>query len=467
MIASLLIFLHSIVILSWIFAGSLYYIREYYGPTFHFPDPFGKEKYLDHCDPTTDNLEDLLVDESYTQEQAKAQTETHGVAFVKQILSPSTSSNLRTYILKANHEIEGTFVKNNERRFHIITNPTEPTIKTALKEIASHSVFRPLIDGVLGPSSSLVALSVITNLYGAEGQDWHFDTGMSDATHPSYFVPEYTLAIPLQDTTNEMGATAICPGTHKCADVKIDYEAMQALYYEEQHLVQRKATTNTKENDHEEEGVVENEDSSDDNEEEESEDDHFDQWLAFNYPCNVTAQVNAGDGMLYNADLYHRGGTHSDPTAGERVVMFITFAGSRQLPTDQRSLPLGTIHSLHWKSWGHTIDDFLTMDEQPWRLWHILGWFSPSSKEKQQNGARPWTMVDYFFMIFQHEVESMHPISDDFDLEYFSELVDMVILYTACMMGGYLLVAPLLWMLVLRGWTRKPSLTGNNKIKRE
>lgn len=452
---SLLIVLHSLVVLSWIFSGSLYYIRDYYGPTFKFEDTFGKDLYLNACVPSTDTFEDLLVDEAYTQEQAKNQTETHGVAFVRQILTTETAENLRSYILKANHEIEGTFVKNNERRFHIIPDPTtEPSIQQALKEIASHFVFRPLIDGVLGPSCSLVALSVITNLYGAQGQDWHYDTGMSHATHPTYFVPEYTLAIPLQETTDAMGATGICPGTHQCSDVQIDYDTMEA-YYEEHVAPSPTSKTTTSESDEDEESEDGDDDSPSD----------FDWWLAYNYPCNITAQVHAGDGMLYNADLYHRGGTHTDDTTGaERVVIFITFAASRQEASDARLLPLGTVHSLHWKSWGHTIDDFLTIDTKPWRLWDIIGLFSSL---KQQQHARPWTMVDYFFMIFQHEGESMHPISDDFDLEFFSEIVDQIILYTVSMTGLYLLVSPLLlWALVLPKYNNSKE-AGGNKIKRE
>ena len=30
--------------------------------------------------------------------------------------------------------------------------------------------------------------------------------------HPDYIVPEYTIAVALQDTTAAMGATGICPG---------------------------------------------------------------------------------------------------------------------------------------------------------------------------------------------------------------------------------------------------------------
>lgn len=91
-----------------------------------------------------------------------------------------------------------------------------PLVQAALKEVATHPVLRPLLDAALGPSSSLVSMSAITNVHGAAEQHFHADTHTSAATHPEYFVPEFQLGIPLQNTTAEMGATEVCPGTHRC-----------------------------------------------------------------------------------------------------------------------------------------------------------------------------------------------------------------------------------------------------------
>lgn len=478
----LLIDLHILVTLFWVLSAFLYYVRYVHGPTLEFPYAIGKNFYLPFCDPTSDSIEDLFVTPDMSPEQAKEQTEKHGVAFVEQILSPTTAFNLRDYILKANHEIEGTFVKENYNRFHIIPDPMEPSIRAALHEIASHAVFRPLLDAVLGPSSSLVALSVITNLYGAEGQDWHYDTGIGHATHPDYFVPEYTLAIPLQDVTEEMGATGICPGTHKCESLIIDYHVMRPLYdeavrdhEEERRWRELKRPKKNRKDDEldrdEDDGNEEDdsEDSEDDEEDEEYIDEpmmSFEEWLTYNAPCNVTASVKAGDGMLYNADLHHKGGAHDDPDAVERVQIFITFAGTRQSPTDQRSLPMGTVHSLHWKRWGHTIDDFVTMEEQPWRIWHIVGLGLPTSPTKADS-IRPWTMLDYFWMIFRHEDENMHPISNEFNLEYFTdEIVLQVFLWSAAVTGFYLMVSPALIVLTMRR-IRSEREHGDFKMKNE
>lgn len=95
-----------------------------------------------------------------------------------------------------------------------------PLVQAALKEVALHPVFRPLLDGAIGPSGSLVSMSAITNVYGAKAQHFHADTHTSAASHPDHFVPEIQLGIPLQNMTRGMGATEICPGTHKCRYVR-------------------------------------------------------------------------------------------------------------------------------------------------------------------------------------------------------------------------------------------------------
>ncbi|CAJ1939642.1 unnamed protein product [Cylindrotheca closterium] len=102
---------------------SLYYLCYVHSPTLALPYAIGKHLYLPNCEPSSDSIQDLFVTPSMTPEEAKEQTERHGVAFVEQVLSPATASNLRQYILKANYEIEGTFIKENENRFHIIPDP--------------------------------------------------------------------------------------------------------------------------------------------------------------------------------------------------------------------------------------------------------------------------------------------------------------------------------------------------------
>ena len=147
-------------------------------------------------------------------------------------------------------------------------------------------------------------------------------------------------------------------------------------------------------------------------------------------PCRLKMAVKAGDALLYSSDVYHRGTAHTDPNAPERVVLFLTFAGSRQGSHDHRSLPFGTVHSLHWRSWGHTIDDFMTIKDKPWRPWD--GFIA-----SKPNGVRPWTIPDNFLMIFRASIETCHMISDDFNAEYFSEIVDKVVWTTTAVTALY------------------------------
>ena len=487
-----LVLIHICFAIIWLIAGSLYYTKVYFGPNLEFPYDLGKE-HLGNCKPTTTNLNDLIIDKSLSSIQAKEVTETHGAAIVKQVLSEETTKSLREYIITANEKIESTFVLNPDNRFHIMPSHTEPTVQVAMKEIASHPILKPLIDNVLGPSSSLVAFSVITNLYGAEDQEWHYDTATSYASYPEYFVPEYTLAIPLQDTTSDMGATAICPGTHLCNFP--DFSTTDDTDEELEDELTTRYENYVKEMEQQQQSEDEEEEGDDESSTTTTIIKEYDDWIMYNFPSyscgGMTFESNAGDGLLYNADIFHRGTGHTNVTADDRVVAFLTFASSRSRQRsssndndddddddDTRSLPLGTVHSLHWKSWGHTIDDFLTVDTRPWKIWNCFGFsfssffssfFSPSSSSSSSSSStiRPWTLQDYFFLIFKHDNEAAHMISSTFDANYFSEqIVDVFVFYTVVATGIYVTVAPLVVLLLLIQFGRKQEQQQQRTVPR-
>jgi hypothetical protein len=255
--------------------GILNYVVNTYGPNYYaFDGSLNKYDYLDMC-PTLSahTLKDLIVDASMTPLETKSQTEKHGAAIVEGILTKQTATQLREWTLNANKVLESTFVMNSENRYHITPSHKEPEVQAALKEIASHPTFRPLLDSMMGPSASLVSMSIITNLYGAEAQSFHPDTSGSSATHPDHFVSEYTLAIPLQDTTRDMGATTICPGTHKCSGLETSedhyHKFMQEVYPDY---------------DDEDYPIL-------------LDDEEFKEWLEYNY-CDLSAELSAGSGLL-------------------------------------------------------------------------------------------------------------------------------------------------------------------------
>jgi len=252
-------------------------------------------------------------------------------------------------------------------------------------------------------------------------------------TNPDEFVPEFILAVPLQDTTREMGATQLCPGTHKCSDVIFDEEEMYRKFMSEEYP-----------------GDKEYDILLDDRE--------YNEWLPYNYPCNLVANVTGGSGLLYNTNTYHRGGAHVDPEGPERVNIFFIFAGSRKDSNDDRSLPFGNVHSLYWKGWGHTIDDMANMAEHPWRLWHIFGLFSPSNK----NGVIAWTVQDLFWMIFRSSGEAFYMISNEFDLAYLQWMLECTLLLTLVITLFYLILCPVAWFIALVKIEKKPS--GKKKV---
>ena len=121
------------------------------------------------------------------------------------------------------------------------------------------------------------------------------------------------------------------------------------------------------------------------------------------------------------------------------------------------------MHSLHWLSWGHTIDDFITIKTKPWRWWHIFGLF-PS---KKRSGARPWTVQDYFWMIFRSNSEAMHMISDELTYDYLEGILDKTMIYFSAITVIYSLLIPFAWMYVaMKRGGNKPAAV-NNKGKRD
>mmetsp|Transcript_20035 Transcript_20035/g.28382 ORF Transcript_20035/g.28382 Transcript_20035/m.28382 type:complete len:432 (-) Transcript_20035:40-1335(-) len=413
-IIAVLVVVHTALVVLWFASGILFYIDRIHGPGLNFAFPLGKDG-LGYCTPSTDRLEDLIVNESLrTQDEAANIEFIHGMSIVEAVLSEETTKDLRSYLLKANHEVDSSYVHFPENRYHIMPDHNAPQVKRALKEIAEHCMVRPMLEQLLGPGPSLVAFSVITNMYGAQDQNWHGDTVTSNAAYPDHFVPEYTLAIALQDTTKEMGATGLCPGTHRCEFPAYNDDELRQHYYENQNDL-----------------YWEYED--------------FDAWIQYNLPCELAATTKAGDALLYNADVFHRGRAHSDPNGPERVQAFFTFAGSRQGPDDKRSLPLGTVHTLRWYSWGHTLDDFATMEEYPWRPWHSFGLFL----RNRDDGVRPWTLLDDISLIYRNNEERAHAISEDFNADYVRNVVDEMLKFTGVATFVYVAMAPFLVFLIL------------------
>jgi hypothetical protein len=378
----------------------LFYVREVYGPSIEFPvDRRGKVGLSDLCRPSTDDLHDLIVDQNVTDERAADIVRQHGTAFVPGVLTKDTAEKLRDFVMEENKKLGDTQVDvlEKENRFNLILDATDLVVQAALKQVGEHPKLRPLIDRTLGPGASLVNLSVLTAKYGAEAQGIHPDTSTSAASYPRLFVKEYTLVIALQDTTNEMGATHLCPGTQNCSSIA--------------------------------------------DEEEEDKRGTGDAPI-----CKVRAVVNQGDGFIYHSDLFHRGTAHLEPNAPERAFLFLIFAESRRGPLDKRILPFGEVRALKWSQWGLIIDEFPTIQHHARRWWRSLGLFSRNSA-----GVRPWNFFDYILTIFENSVNGVaHSISNDFGKDAFGVMVNRAMLLTFIFFVALVYLG--LSLVLLLGW---------------
>lgn len=390
---------HTFVCLVACTSAVVYVTTHVYGPTLAKPVKEPRGKILEDCPLSTNNADDLVVLPYQSEADAFHIMDDHGVAIIPKILSQTTTERFLKFVEEANPEMRQVSVAKKENRFRIMPSPFEEAIVgDVMREIGTHRTLKPLVDNVLGPSASLVSFSVITAGYGAEAQNWHRDTIKSGMTHPDDFVHELTLTIPLQDTTREMGATGICPGTHRC-------------YWVDGHTEK----TSRK----------------------------------YGLPCNVTASIGAGDSLIYHTDTIHRGGTHVDPDAPDRSVLFVTFAESK-VPNQKKRLAHGKIYSLDWRMWGLTIDDFPHLRNMQWK-WsylHPTGWrFFRGNGKTERN---PWCAVDAFLKIYDRpQFDTCYFLSNTFNSKQADEMSAVMLYGAVGVVSLYAWIGVPLWVYAL------------------
>jgi len=171
-------------------------------------------------------------------------------------------------------------------------------------------------------SYSLPTLS----FYGADNQHYHVDVGRitSASAYARNAVPSYSLFIPLQNTTKEMGSTGICPGTHSCgfgAELSCRENGFQVF--------------------------------------------------------EDTGMWPTGYGFLYNTAMVHRGSAHTDRNGPDRVVFMLTFSSRPRYGKNILETRYISDHFFnHWLTWGHTASDFAQPAKymsQPWQALRTLG----------------------------------------------------------------------------------------------
>mmetsp|Transcript_23994 Transcript_23994/g.66489 ORF Transcript_23994/g.66489 Transcript_23994/m.66489 type:complete len:848 (-) Transcript_23994:674-3217(-) len=268
-------------------------------------------------DFSTDSVEDLMIRDDFSTEDCAHHMLTHGVSVYPDLLTNETATELRDWIARENYMRESWNVIENQHRFTWgIDVNMHPKLQTYWQELAANDRFRKGLEAIVGPDPAVIEFTAITSSYGASDQYMHADVipHASATKYSRSFVPSYSLFIPLQDTTYEMGATHVCPGTHQCSEADEICNEYGAL-------------------------AVSGDDGG------------F--W-------------KMGHGALVNQQTYHRGMGFTQEGAPDRVVLIATFAPrpNYQHGMETRQIGQGGSYSLLWNQWGHTFSDFVHSDKR-------------------------------------------------------------------------------------------------------
>ena len=285
----------------------------------------------------------------------------HGSVMIPQMLSDATVAELRKFIDEKNERTHGTddeypMTAHKSRISYGIESTEHPSVVKALKEIHDHRVFAHLIKNLVGDENpALSEITAITAWEGAEDQSWHPDV-KPDGNGVKFgrtYSHSYSLFLPLQDTSVEMGPTDLCPGTHMCATEDLWEVCMKNKIG--LHEV-RKARPR-------------DEYSWDEDGEQKYQEDLRKEGL-----------WRAGDGALLNQQGWHRGTAHDAPE--DRIVFIVSFL-KRPHPDDPRQLARGTYFHQKWLNWGSTWEDMVdTMAnlQRPWNILRCLHLYKPADR---------------------------------------------------------------------------------------
>lgn len=286
------------------------------------------------ADMTAHSVEQLMIEDYFSANDCVDHMMTHGVSIYSNILQDDVIDDLRTYVLQRNKELtesEAIPVIDNDYRWSFgIGANDDPVVTKALRQIATHQTFRPALEKIVGADPAVIEMTAITAAYGAGDQYWHADvvSAGSALKYSQSFVPSYSLFITLQDTTANMGATQVCPGTYMCINNGPDF------------------------------------------------------CIEKGFPVSGTETVwKKGSGALVNQQNQHRGAAHVDPNAPHRVVFILTFAPRPVDIGETRMIGQGGSYSLRWDMWGHTLNDYADARNkmaQPWTTLRALGIYKPS-----------------------------------------------------------------------------------------
>jgi hypothetical protein len=159
-------------------------------------------------DFTAKSLSELIVQDHFSSKDSMEHMLTHGVSVYPNLLTNETAWDLRDWIDKENKVQEGWHVIKPDNRYSWgIDMNMHPKLQTFWQELASNKQFVEGLEAVVGPDPAVIEFTAITSSYGAADQHDHADVVPpgSGTKFARSFVPSYSLFIPLQDTTYDMG----------------------------------------------------------------------------------------------------------------------------------------------------------------------------------------------------------------------------------------------------------------------
>ncbi|KAL7547485.1 hypothetical protein ACHAWF_010779, partial [Thalassiosira exigua] len=282
----------------------------------------------------------LIVRDGDSIDDAVETAMVHGAVALPELFDRSLTSELRKYVLKRNEEVRGTEAEypvsqGTHRISYGIDAAEDPVVSRALGALHAHDKLGGILKKLLGDADpSLTEITVMTCSHGCPDQAWHPDVKPEGhaARFGRTYSHSYSLFVPLQDVTGDMGATDLCPGTHYCSD-----EWLEPLCEERK--------------------------------------------VGF-HEIGPHGVWRAGDAVLFNQQVWHRGSAHVDPSAPARVVFVVSFI-ARPRPGDPRQLARGTYFHMKWDMWGHTFRDLAdaaTSMASPWNKLRCLRLWKPQDR---------------------------------------------------------------------------------------
>jgi hypothetical protein len=164
----------------------------------------------------------------------------------------------------------------------------------------------------------------------------------------------YSLFLPLQDTTGDLGATEFCPGTHFCASDDL-WDVCEANRIG-MHDIRPKYTGSSSSSSSSSSSVDDDKNIEDE----------------YEYDGDGKEEIwRAGDGALFNQQVWHRGTAHVDDDGPDRVMFIVSFL-RRPVVDDPRQLARGTYFHQKWLNWGSTWQDMTDAASALKRPWNIL-----------------------------------------------------------------------------------------------